>query len=71
MDGMIPPIPKNRRWLLIALVVLAVAAAFSPSYSRVIVRGRDGQTIDVERAGFGPQTIRVRTGDAAVESSTR
>jgi hypothetical protein len=62
----------SRRSRRVALVVLALIAlaALSPSYTRVIVVG-DGVNIDVEKAGFGPQRVQVKTGDASVETSAR
>lgn len=61
---------RNRRIALIVLAVLALGV-FSPSYSRVIVR-RDGENVvDVQRAGFGPQTVHVKTEDASIKASAR
>lgn len=63
--------PKRTRLIVVAVIaVLLGLAGFSPNYSRVMVTGGD-QDIDVERAGFGPQQIRVKSGDTRIESSAR
>ena len=66
------PRDLSRRGRRIALIVIAilVLAALSPGYTRVIVKG-DGVNIDVEKAGFGPQRVQVKTDDATVDASAR
>ena len=64
---------KRIRRLLVCLAVAAGVVALaiaSPSYTYVSVTGPDGE-IRVEKAGFGPQRIRVETPGGSVESSTR
>lgn len=61
---------SRRQMLLIALgaLVLLGLAGFSPSYTRVIIK-QDGQEVDVQKAGFGAQGVKVNSGDVKVESS--
>jgi hypothetical protein len=60
---------SRRQMLLIALAALVLLglAGFSPSYTRVIIK-QDGQEVDVQKAGFGPQGVKVKSGDVKVES---
>jgi hypothetical protein len=63
--------PTRNRVVLIVLAMIAVAAlaGLSPSYTYVSVTGPEG--VKVEKAGFGPQRVRVNTEGVSVESSTR
>ena len=59
-----------RRWLLIALVVLGIAAALvlrGPSFSYVHVTTPEGN-VEVQASGFGTD-VQVQQGDTTVRSS--
>lgn len=62
---------KTLAWIAIVVAAVAVLANFSPSYTYVSITRPDGQTIQVEKSGFGPQRIRVVTPEGYVEGESR
>jgi hypothetical protein len=56
--------------ILLGIAAVALLANFSPSYTYVSVGDPKGD-IKVERAGFGPQSVRVEKSDIRIESSSR
>ena len=64
--------PKLTRRQLILLCLLLVGmllpAAFAPRYSRLQITGTPDGDIDVEQVGFSPQSIKLKVGDAEIET---
>ena len=64
--------PKKRA-IYIVVAVIAIIGALSqvlPTYNYVHMSGPDG-TVEVERAGFGPQNVEAKSSTGSVRSSSR
>jgi hypothetical protein len=61
---------KKIAWIAVTVAALAVLTNFSPGYTCVRVSGPDGE-VQVEKAGFGPQSVRVEQPGTRIECNTR
>lgn len=62
---------KRTAFAVVMIVILLTALSqVLPNYTYVSITGPDG-SVQVERAGFGPQSTKVETPNGYVESSAR